>query len=728
MVLAFVAVALTIAGVSGRVVDATGAPVAGAVVQVQPDGAPIITTETAADGRFDVPDVTSGPVTVHASAPGFAEVVVHTTADAAPLEIVLQPARVVDTVTVTAARGAERLQAASGATVLASPALLNSAAGTLDDALRNTPGFSLFRRSSSRVANPTTQGVTLRGVSGSGASRTLVLADGFPLNDPFGSWVYWNRIPLAAIDRVEVVRGAAGDLYGADALGGVIQVLTFAPGRPRLRATVDGGSHDTARVSIFGGGQVSRWTATAAGELVESGGVLITARESRGPIDVAADSDYRAAFVTLGYAAGAWRAQARGSILSEARGNGTPAQVNATAWRQISGEASGPIAGGVSQFRAGGGTQRYTQTFSAIADGRRSERLTTAQRVPSTFATAGGQWVRPWRGHALLAGAEMKRIESTVEETRVSFTGVPSGPFLSGGIETDGSIFARASLAPTSGVTVGLGVRGDVWRSTPRDAAAPGHSVNFLSPRASIGWAVRSGLALHAAAYRAHRTPTLNELYRPFRVGNVLTDANPQLEPERLTGLEGGTLMTTRRLTLRTTAFWTRLDEAISNITVSVTPALITRQRRNADALRAAGVELEAEIRPHRTLTLSAVAALTSSRFIELTELPALEGNRVPQVPAWQLGLTATYANPRIATVAAELRALGSQFDDDRNELELDEFGVLDVYAGRAIRRELQAFVAVENVFDAEYDVGRTPIRTVGWPRTVRAGVRLFLP
>ena len=108
--------------------------------------------------------------------------------------------------------------------------------------------------------------MTLRGVSGSGASRTLVLADGVPLNDPFGSWVYWNRVPQAAVERVEIVRGATGDLYGADALGGVVQVLTFAPGRTRLRTTVDGGSHDTARFSGYGGAQRDAWSFDAAGE------------------------------------------------------------------------------------------------------------------------------------------------------------------------------------------------------------------------------------------------------------------------------------------------------------------------------------------------------------------------------------------------------------------------------------------------------------------------------
>src|SRR5690606_27096818 len=182
------------------------------------------------DGRFTV----QGPVaSLRATAPGFAPTDVDEVSS--DMQVVLRPATFADSVVVAATRGAERLPSAAPATVVTSAELSNSAAGALDDVLRSTPGFSLFRRSSSRVANPTTQGVTLRGVSGSGASRTLVLADGFPLNDPFGSWVYWNRIPTIAIDRVEVVRGATGDLYGADALGGVVQVLTFTPGPPRVR-------------------------------------------------------------------------------------------------------------------------------------------------------------------------------------------------------------------------------------------------------------------------------------------------------------------------------------------------------------------------------------------------------------------------------------------------------------------------------------------------------------
>ena len=194
--------------IRGAVVDLSGAAVPDATVTLIVDGNEQVIA-LADDGTFAV----SGRAgTLRVQAVGFEDLHVRLEDAAVPLRLVLQPASFADSIVVTADRGATRLPSGASATVLSSAELANAAGGALDDVLRQTPGFTLFRRSSSRTANPTTQGVTLRGVSGSGASRTIVLADGVPLNDPFGSWVYWNRVPLAAIDRVEVVRGGAGDL------------------------------------------------------------------------------------------------------------------------------------------------------------------------------------------------------------------------------------------------------------------------------------------------------------------------------------------------------------------------------------------------------------------------------------------------------------------------------------------------------------------------------------
>src|SRR6266852_968597 len=131
-----------------------------------------------------------------------------------------------DSITVTATRTETRLSDTPSSVVVLSRATIDaSAASTVDDALRQVPGFTLFRRSGSRSANPTSQGVSLRGIGASGASRALVLDDGVPLNDPFGGWVYWGRVPRASLDRVEVLRGGASDLYGSGAMSGVVQFV-----------------------------------------------------------------------------------------------------------------------------------------------------------------------------------------------------------------------------------------------------------------------------------------------------------------------------------------------------------------------------------------------------------------------------------------------------------------------------------------------------------------------
>ena len=709
------------ARVAGVVVDGSGAPIGGALV-----AAGTATTTTADDGSFLLADAPDGSQ-IRITAPGFAPALL-VAADAEGIRVTLQPAPLVDTIVVTASRGAARLATPEATTVVTSAELLASAAGSLDDALRNTPGFSLFRRSSSRVANPTTQGVTLRGVSGSGASRTLVLADGLPLNDPFGSWVYWNRIPQAAVERVEVVRGAAGDLYGADALGGVVQVLTFQPGRTRFRATGEAGSHDTARFSGFGGTQRGPWNVEGAGEWLRTDGVVTVGEEARGLVDVPADSDYTTGFLGGGYNPGVWHASVRLSLYGEERGNGTPRTVNTTDLTQASGEAGGSVGDGAWLVRASIGTQTYYQTFSAVLAGRATERLTFEQSIPSSFSTGAAQWTRGTSTTVWLLGVEAKRTESTVEELRYSVAGVQSGPFLLGGTEQSGAMFTRVSVIPVDRLTVTMGMRGDFWQSTPLNSALATHSASFFSPRAAAAWTLSPAASVHASVYRAHRTPTLNELHRGFSVGNAVTNPNPELDPEQLTGVDGGVLWSWRTVSARATGFWNELDGAVTNVTTSIVGNQITRQRQNTDTVRARGIELEADLRAHQRLTVGALAGFTRSTFVDAPVQPAIEGNRVPQVPSYQLGVSATYADPRGFTGSLQARRLGVQYDDDLNLFELGSFGLVDLSASQAVRRGVNVFAAVENVLDADYDVGRTPIRTIGWPRTVRVGVRVFLP
>jgi iron complex outermembrane recepter protein len=227
--------------------------------------------------------------------------------------------------------------------------------------------------------------------------------------------------------------------------------------------------------------------------------------------------------------------------------------------------------------------------------------------------------------------------------------------------------------------------------------------------------------------YHANRPPTLNELHRGFRVGSVVTNPNPLLDPETLTGVEGGVLVSWPKVSARVTGFYNDLDGAISNITLSSTPTQITRERRNSDTIRATGVELEADARLTPTFSVNGQFVYTSSHYRGSVATPAIEGNQVPQVPAVQGGAGVTWTDPRYVTASAQVRFSGEQYDDDQNMFVLDPYGVVDVQVSRSVTNGLLGFMAVENLFDTVYDAGRTPIRLIGWPRTFRFGVRIAL-
>src|SRR5439155_8227449 len=188
---------------------------------------------------------------------------------------------------------------AASVAVLSNEDLSTTAALTVDDALRQIPGFSLFRRSGSRTANPTSQGVSLRGVGASGASRAVVLADGIPINDPFGGWVFWGRAPRQAINRIEVVQGGASSLYGTDALGGVINLISRDARESAFSFEASYGNEQTPDVSLFAGGRLFQWAAQLSAEAFHTDGYILVDETQRGRVDTKAGAEHKTVELTL---------------------------------------------------------------------------------------------------------------------------------------------------------------------------------------------------------------------------------------------------------------------------------------------------------------------------------------------------------------------------------------------------------------------------------------------
>jgi len=200
----------------------------------------------------------------------------------------------------------------------------------LDDRLRAVPGFTLFRRASGLVANPTTQGVSLRGVGGSGASRTLVLWDGIPANDPFGGWVYWDRFPPTELEFIEISRGASTSVFGDLSLGGSIGLFSEPPQHRHFTLGYDGGNLNSHEVY---GGASNTWRNFAISGFARAfttDGYFIVPKTVRGAVDTPANVEFVAANARIDYFQGANRFFVRFDMLAEHRANGTVLQTNST--------------------------------------------------------------------------------------------------------------------------------------------------------------------------------------------------------------------------------------------------------------------------------------------------------------------------------------------------------------------------------------------------------------
>jgi len=717
-----------------KVQDTSGATIPNALGSAHcPDGD---FDDLALRGEVALPDGEECELTVRAH--GFAEVSLKVPAQETTVVAVLGPGTVQESVTVTASRSplaANDLPVSEISKTRTQ--LVQTAAVTTDDKLRQVPGFSLFRRSGSQTANPTSQGVSLRGLGASGASRSLVLEDGVPINDPFGGWVYWGRVPVDSIESVDVVEGGTSDLYGSNALGGVINVKTRSTLQSSFVGETSFGSSSSPLASGSGTVRLGNWAAMLAGEIFDTNGYISVPEESRGAVDTPVASQHRTGDLLVEHATQSTRIFLRGNLFGESRDNGTVKQFNDTTIRQLATGADLQNGWGAFRLRAFGGTQNLHQTFSAVAADRNSETLTTDQRVPVQQYGFTAQWSRLVGGRHLLAvGVDGRDITGDTNEVQ-HVSGKPTAVYIAGGRQQTLGIFAEDVIQVTNRWLLSASVRGDVWKNvdassrrlpflgTPALAYFQNRSEMAVSPRAGVTRIINQKLSAYASVYRSFRAPTLNELYRPFRVGNVQTQANADLQAEHFTGGEAGVnVALSRRVGVKGAFFAGELTNAVGNITLSSTPALITRQRQNLGQVSIRGFEIQSRTRIRRDVSLALNYQFINATVVDFKSDPTLIGTHTPQVPRHSFSFQATYANPKIVTVAVQGRAVGQEFDDDRNTFVLDPYFNLGIYVSRNVQQHVAVFVAAENALNSRYAIAKTPLVNLASPVTVRVGIR----
>jgi len=756
--------------VTGTVRDASGAVVSDAVVLVQAATGPETRAVTDQDGHFAVVVTASGDIAVIVRAGGFAELTrrVPELDRETRLDLVLVPAPLLETVTVTPARGEQRVgDVPASVSIIGGDEIKQSPAVVADDVLRQIPTFSLFRRTSSLSSHPTSQGVSLRGIGPSGVSRTLVLIDGVPFNDPFGGWVYWTRVPLESVDRIEVVDGSSSSLYGNYAMGGVINILGSRPARRTLEFKPQYGSHGSPKVDVFGSDVWGKVGVVVEGSVFDTAGFPVVAASERGLIDNNATVTFKNVNAKLDYRpTSSVQAFFRAGYFSENRGNGKVLEVNDTRWTSVSGgvRVRLPDASDL-QASVFGDVEDFHSTFlavtapSATVAARSIVRLATDQQVPTRAVGGSVQWTRAiGRRQAFSLGTDWHWVRGDSEEDGFNAASGPVVPpvqqavlalrRVSGGTQRSVGVFVQDILTPLPRLAVTLGARVDRWRNddahnfennlpsgtpTANNKLLPDTDVSVVSPRMAALYHLTDRISVWGDLGTGFRAPTLNELYRQFRVGTVLTLANERLGPERLRGGELGlTVSPVPNVTVRTTWFDNHMTNPVSNVTLTSVGANVTQQRQNLGETRIWGVQSDVAYRLGTWWRMSAGYLYNRATVEAFAANPALVGNVLPQVPTHRGSLQIAYANPRYATVAVGLQFVGRQFDDDQNSRVvpgesspgLPGYTIADVTVSRRISSQVEGFVGVQNLFDREYVVGTLPT-TIGSPRLVNGGVRV---
>jgi len=575
---------------------------------------------------------------------------------------------------------------------------LEQSPGTnLDDRLRDVPGFSLFRRSSSLVAHPTTQGISLRGIGSSGASRTLVLWDGIPANDPFGGWVYWTQFVPDEIGRAEISRGAATSAFGEKAMSGAIGLFSRPPERLHLFSQYEFGNENTHDVSAGFSQLWSQFAFSGAARAFTTDGYYIVPERIRGRADTLAN----VRFVTADLRADRYTSFGdfffKTSMLAEERRNGTVLTHNSTglgtiSLRYVKEFTSDSIS--LSGFHTREG---FHSTFSSVTADRNTDRLSFTQTVPSD--ATGGSLI--WQHHKsrwnILGGADVDRLGGTSTDHLI-----PSGERVGGGVQLQHGVYTQADATLGPARFFG-GVR----------HTFTGQNSSFFSPSGGISAGHKRWRA-RGSVYRSFRAPTLNELYREFRAGNTTTRANPLLQSETLWGAEAGFDYVGERGTMRVTAYRNSMDGLITNVTLSSSPTAIIRQRANAAQAISRGVE--ADFRERWKNWLGELQYLyVESRYVT--------GFRVAQIPKHQGIAQLSYT--RDGTLASfALRSYAYQFDDDLNVFRLPGYASAQFVLRQRIVRSLSGEVTLENAFDRIFYTAFTPTPNIGAPRLVKVGLK----
>ena len=634
-------------------------------------------------------------------------------------------------------------------------------AETVENSLRDVPGLQQFRRSDARSANPTSQGVTLRGLGGNASSRALLILDGVPQADPFGGWVAWPGYEALALDSARITRGGGSVTDGQGAISGTIELFSDTVG-DLVELGAAYGSRNSVDAGLLFGRALGQGQLTISANYARGDGFIPIIESQRGSVDRPAE--YEQTGLAVRFVAPLSdnvelqtnvRAfsddRERGFAFSENHNDGADASIrlvdrnsdwqwSALAYVQI---------------------RNFDVSFGGVADDRNSvNRVFEQFSVPSTGLGARFE-VRPPVGDTveLRIGGDWRRTEGTTKENFFfADNDTPRRSRRAGGSTSTYGAFVEASLQASDALVLTGGGRVDFWSiddgfrkeielinpfpgAVRTDENFAGRSDTEFTGRGGFAYDFGDQLTFRGAAYLGWRLPTLNELFRPFRVGSDATAANELLEPERVKGAELGLDWTSGVATFGITAFYNQLDNAVANITLDNGPGVFLgvgfvaangtySQRQNLDAIKSKGVEIDAAFDLGKLvdgLTLRAAYTYVDAEVDGSGDAAAVDGFRPAQVPRHNASGSLIWKKDDGTGASLSARYIGQQYEDDVNILSLSDAFTIDGRMALAVHDRLLVETRVENLLDARVEaaVNSNGIIERAFPRTFWVGLRI---
>ncbi len=622
----------------------------------------------------------------------------------------------------------------------------------LDDLLRSRVDFATWRNLSGAIAHPTSQGMQLRPVGTNATSRALLLLDGIPVNDDFGGWIHWARFQMNALQEVRMNHAGTASHWGNFSAGGAVLLRSKSAFDSVASLELEAGNPDAHRISLFLPWRATDAFAVSAGlQHYENQGFYTLRSRDRGAVDQRAGVSANSYRTRVEWrAASDWKAALSVDFHEETRRNGTPLNRNHTeSWlvgavlhRAFEQDQWLQVRGYLQDLA-------FDNVFSSVAADRNSE-IPALHQFDVPARSLG--WNALWQLHSspsrsLQVGAEGRWIDGEVNEYFRNLGDGFTRLRRAGGSQETLSLFADYEESLGERLSWNLQLRMD-WHELadgfrdefvhPTGEALvqqdyPDRTFEHWNGSGSLHYRMSEQQWLHVRLFQGYRIPTLNELYRPFRVRNDITESNAQLEPERFRGWEVGWHWEPRPSTHLQLQFYRySLHSMIANVVLTresgahpeygfIPPGGSFSRRESIERSRSQGLQLEWE-QEFGSSWKSSLSYLWSDTQILRSAFAELVGSAFAQNPSHSFAASLTWEARVDWSATLSWRASSSRYESLAEVGKLDAMQQLDIGVRYRLNDDWRLSLQIQNVLDREIQTGIASdgLLSVGLPRTVR--------